>query len=194
MENVRAHWPCLMQAEQIQVEHKKQNQLQPWSSGPHVFFFILSEKKPVTLNIYFLPLVTGSHFDLPVRGVVTTKGKQKCYWEKEKPEGLLSLLLSKLNWDSVILKVNTYLQWETFCYGSSGPSKKYLLSIEMSTRAPNSHFYFYFFFKQAHRHTHTTEPQLRCMAYSDFLLSLSWSELGTGDKTELNIILERALL
>lgn len=102
-----------------------------------------TEKKPVTLNIYFLPLVTGSHFDLPVRGVVTTKAKQKCYWEKEKPEGLLSLLLSKLNWDSVILKVNTYLQWETFCYGSSGPSKKYLLSIEMSTQAPNLYIYFF---------------------------------------------------
>lgn len=157
-------------------------------------FFILSEKKPVTLNIYFLPLVTGSHFDLPVRGVVTTKGKQKCYWEKEKPEGLLSLLLSKLNWDIVILKVNTYLQWETFCYGSSGPSKKYLLSIEMSTRAPNSYFHFLFFLNK-HTDIHTLlNPSCGAWHILIFLLSLSWSELGTGDKTELNIILERALL
>lgn len=45
--------------------------------------------------------------------------KNKCCREKEKPQGPPSLFFCKLKWHTVILKVNTYLQWETFCSGSS---------------------------------------------------------------------------
>lgn len=131
------------------------------------FFYPLRKKASYTEYLFSAPC----HWQ-PLR----SSCQGSCYNKRQTKV----LLRERKTWGSVI---PSPLQTEL---GYCNSQSKYIFTVgdfllwllrpiqEISFKYRNEHtgskflFSFFIFFKQAHRHTHTTEPQLRCMAYSDF--------------------------
>lgn len=79
----------------------------------------ISSKKEASYSEYVFSTPHCHQQSLPSSCQRELFEQKKCCREKEKPQGPLSLFFCWLKWHTVILKVNTYLQWETFCSGSS---------------------------------------------------------------------------
>lgn len=129
---------------QLKSHPQKREQLRLYVHMLYMYFYIRSswKERPITLNRDFLPpTVTHSHFLFFSKGVGSKKEK-RCRKENNWRLFLSSQLSScKMKWHTVIPKVN---RWEPCCLGISGLSKKYLLSMEMSTEAS----------LKTHKHTH----------------------------------------
>lgn len=145
-----------------------------------MYFYILEERSRLLwICIFYPPLSPTVTSIFLSEGVVRTKEKQKCCREKEKPQGPPSLFFCKLKWHTVILKVNTYLQWETFCSGS--PVQR--ISLNYGNKHRGSFI--------------IAQTRTRCATPASvhgillFIFFLSWSGLRKRNEMELNIILVR---